>query len=152
MAKLTKKIGWQKYEDVIESQLTSPLFASLMESYISSQEAQLEKQIEQMEAEYGEEIFQEVNQHTNFDESELIQHQVVPFSKEMLEDMAMSANFDCWVGHCNFDITPRIKEILDNTDGIEVLKVCSRYRFFIGVGKMFQFKNVRKKLEKTLLT
>ena len=151
MTKITKKIGWQKYEDVIENQLSSPMFLALMESVAAAQDAQLEQQIEQMEAENGEEFFQE-NYHAETEGQDLVQHQVIPFSKDMLDDMAMSANFDCWIGHCNFDITPRVKEVLDSTEGVEVLKVCSRYRFFIGVGKMFQFKNVRMKLEKKLLS
>jgi len=31
------------------------------------------------------------------------------------------------------------------------LKICSRYRFFIGIGRMFDFKNVRKNIENILL-
>ena len=30
-----KRIGWQKYEDVLESQLTSPLIGHLLSSMIS---------------------------------------------------------------------------------------------------------------------
>ena len=63
----------------------------------------------------------------------------------------MITNYDCWVGHANFDITPTVKDILDRVDGVEILKICSRYRFFIGVGKMFKFKSVRKDLENQLL-
>ena len=43
-----------------------------------------------------------------------------------------------------------IKNILNTIDGVEVLKICSRYRFFIGVGKMFDFSEVRKNIEKEL--
>jgi hypothetical protein len=59
--------------------------------------------------------------------------------------------FDCWMGHTNFDITPKIKEQLNKIQGVEVLKICSRYRFFIGVGKMFSFTDVRKNIEKDIL-
>jgi dimeric dUTPase (all-alpha-NTP-PPase superfamily) len=51
------------------------------------------------------------------------------------------------MGHTNFDITNRIKETLDSIEGIEILKICSRYRFFIGVGQMFNFSEVRKSIE-----
>ena len=74
-----------------------------------------------------------------------------PISEQLLEDMAMLTNFDCWMGHTNFDITKDIKEVLNEVQGIELMRVCSRYRFFIGVGKMFDFKTVRKDIEKAII-
>jgi len=75
---------------------------------------------------------------------------ILPISDEFAQDAALVSNFDCWVGHTNFDITPSILKKLDETEGIEVLRLVSRYRFFIGVGRMFDFKNVRKNLENKL--
>ena len=63
----------------------------------------------------------------------------------------MLNNFECWMGHTNFDITPEIKNKLDTIKGVELLKICSRYRFFIGIGKMFEFSDVRKEIEDTFL-
>jgi len=57
---------------------------------------------------------------------------------------------DCWTGHTNFDITKGIQQKIECVRGVELLMVLSRYRFFVGVGKMFDFKNVRRKLEKTV--
>jgi len=68
-----------------------------------------------------------------------------------LKEASVLASFDCWVGHTNFDITPSIKDKLEKTTGIEVLKIQSRYRFFVGVGKMFDFKQVRKNIEDELI-
>ena len=68
----------------------------------------------------------------------------VAISKEMIEEASVIANFDCWVGHANFDITPSVKSGIEKTAGVELLKVQSRYRFFIGVGRMFRFGEVRK--------
>ena len=65
--------------------------------------------------------------------------------------MTMLSNFDCWMAYTNFDITKDMKSILNAIEGIEVMRVCSRYRFFIGVGKMFDFKHVRSDIEMTLL-
>ena len=62
----------------------------------------------------------------------------------------MLTSFDCWVGHTNFDITPTVKKTISEIKGVEVLKVTSRYRFFIGVGKMFKFTNVRSDIEKII--
>ena len=48
-------------------------------------------------------------------------------------------------------VTNNIKETLDTAEGVEILKINSRYRFFIGVGKMFDFKDVRTNIEEKLL-
>ena len=63
----------------------------------------------------------------------------------------MADSFDCWLGHTNFNLTEEIKEGLNKVDGIEVLKICSRYRFFVGIGKMFDFSDVRERIEKDIL-
>ena len=48
-------------------------------------------------------------------------------------------------------ITKKIKDTLNAAEGVEILKINSRYRFFIGVGKMFDFKDVRTNIEEKLL-
>lgn len=131
---MKKKIGWQKYEDALEKQLTSPLMQMVMEQFISREEAE--------PVDSGEPW------NTKEDEDE--DEKLVPFlsiSSELAQDAALVSNFDCWIGHTNFDITPSVLTMLNEADGVEVLKLCSRYRFFIGVGKMFDFKTVRKTLE-----
>ena len=46
-----------------------------------------------------------------------------------------------------YQLIPVTKKMLE---GIELLKVFSRYRFLVGVGKMFEFSDVRKTIEDTL--
>lgn len=131
---MKKKIGWQKYEDALEKQLTSPLMQMIMEQFISQEAAE--------PVDSGE------TWNTDNDDDE--DEKLVPFlsiSNELAQDAALVSNFDCWIGHTNFDITPSVLTVLNEADGVEVLKLCSRYRFFIGVGKMFDFKTVRKTLE-----
>ena len=43
-----------------------------------------------------------------------------------------------------------VREMLDSIAGVEVMKVCTRYRFFIGVGRMFDFHEVRRDIEDKL--
>ena len=76
---------------------------------------------------------------------------LIPVADKLIENINLVANFACWMGHTNFDITEDIKNELDSTEGVEVLKICSRYRFFVGIGKMFDFKDVRKMIEKSIL-
>jgi len=133
---MKKKIGWQKYEDALEKQLTSPLMQMIMEQFISREE--------------GEPVESGEPWSKNNDDDDDDDEKLTPFlsiSSELAQDAALVSNFDCWIGHTNFDITPSVLTMLNETDGVEVLKLCSRYRFFIGIGKMFDFKTVRKTLE-----
>ena len=138
-AKVSKKkrnIGWQKYEDQLENQMSSPLMNTILTGFA--------KQLPKIENEYEQEMEYE-------DEEDASDTPfMLPMSQQLMDDMAMLSNYECWVGHTNFDITPKVRNTLDTIEGIELLKVCSRYRFFIGVGKMFDFKEVRNKIENNL--
>jgi len=137
--KIIKEIGWQKYEDTLEEQMNSPLLDMLFETATKNME-QTEKQTEEEYAEVG------------YTEDEIEDtNTLINISGQIAKDIAMVSNFDCWMGHTNFNITPKLRDVLDAVDGVEVLKICSRYRFFIGVGKMFDFTNVRKSIEDSLL-
>lgn len=136
------RIGWQKYEDVIEKQLSSPLLGTILENIMSQTLDKLSENYEE-----DEETFEE-----NMSSQHLQMPMMVPMSPQLIEDVSMLSNYDCWVGHTNFDITPRIRDLLNTIDGVEVLKICSRYRFFVGIGQMFNFSEVRKNIEKELTT
>lgn len=142
MKKTNPQIGWQKYESVIEEQLTSTFFSDVLSNILGEVSSETEVE-DESEIVYEDEVQQ-------VDNSQLILAKI-GMNEKLFEDLGMITNFDCWVAHTNFDITPKIKKDLDSVKGIEILKVFSRYRFFIGVGKMFDFKNVRKNVENLLL-
>ena len=137
----SKKIGWQKYEDLIETQLSSPVFQQMLKGVVSN------IQPEDYDQE-NEEYYEQSNYNDEQVEDSLIIP--VPITDELSNEIAIMSSFDCWIGHTNFDITPSVKKTLDEINGVEILKICSRYRFFIGVGRMFDFKNVREEIEKTI--
>lgn len=56
--------------------------------------------------------------------------------------------FNFWVGHTNFTITEEIFDILDEVEGVEILDVFTRYRFRVGVGKMYVDGNVLRDIKK----
>tara|TARA_R100001377_G_scaffold63478_1_gene39110 strand:+ start:825 stop:1463 length:639 start_codon:yes stop_codon:yes gene_type:complete len=64
--------------------------------------------------------------------------------------MKPSDRWDCWMGHSNFSITNEITDKIELVNGIEALKIMGRYSFFIGVGKLFDIKDVRTDIEKEL--
>jgi hypothetical protein len=58
--------------------------------------------------------------------------------------------FNFWVGHTNFNINKDIKKIINKTDGVEVLNVFTRYRFRIGVGRVFAVKDVTRDINRRI--
>ena len=64
--------------------------------------------------------------------------------------MKPSDRWDCWLGHTNFSITNNIADKIEDIEGVEALRIMGRYSFFIGVGKLFDIKDVRTKMEKEL--
>ena len=92
---LEKQIGWQKYEDLLEKQISSPMLKTIIEQMVS----------------YSEEAYDEDDDDEPVDTYEGVAGKssipLLPISKQLMDDMAMLSDFDCWLGHTNFDITPQ---------------------------------------------
>lgn len=74
-----------------------------------------------------------------------------PVGMYQIDDrMSPIKQFDCWLGHTNFDITDSVQEYIESTPGVEVLVILTRYRFFLGVGKLFSFRDVRVNIENSI--
>jgi hypothetical protein len=74
-----------------------------------------------------------------------------PMGMYQLHDkMSILNQFECWMGYTNFDITHLIKNKIEKIEGIELLNITSRYRFFVGIGKFFDFSDVRINIEKAI--
>ena len=117
---------------MLKKQISSPLASMIMSS-----------QIEIAEEDYLEEdVFEE--------EIESQEIMAVPVPNSFYEQISLITNYDCWLGHSNFDLTPSIKLEIEKVEGVEVLKICSRYRFFLGIGQMFKFTDVRKNIEEII--
>ena len=133
---MSRKIGWQKYEDMLRKQISSPLASLIMSS-------QMVLLTEEEEEEYLEEdVFD-----GDVESQEVL---AVPVPDSFYEQISLITNYDCWLGHSNFDLTPSIKTEIEKVEGVEVLKICSRYRFFLGIGQMFKFTDVRKNIEEII--
>lgn len=55
-----------------------------------------------------------------------------------------SKNFNLWVGHTSFDLDDPTLDRMERVPGVEVLKVWTRYRFWLGVGKAFEEERVKR--------
>lgn len=126
-----KKIGWQKYEDLLQDQIKSPLLDILYREASNI--------IEDDEEDVYEDEYEDMKERF-----------IIPVNERLMENISLATNFDCWMGHTNFNVTEEVKQKLSKTEGVEILKICSRYRFFIGVGRMFDFTEIRRTIEKTL--
>lgn len=60
----------------------------------------------------------------------------------LTENTAPGKIFNFWTGHSNFNITHKISDIIENTEGVETLDIFTRYRFRISVGKAFKDSEV----------
>ena len=67
-------------------------------------------------------------------------------------DQTMPAGkiFNFWMGHSNFNITKPIAYIIEKTNGVETLDIYTRYRFRIGVGKLFEDGDVMREINSKL--
>jgi hypothetical protein len=59
-------------------------------------------------------------------------------------------NIDFWRGLTNFPITRQELKIINNCPGVELITYLSRYTFVIGIGRLFNFADVRLTLENLL--
>lgn len=146
MSKIIKKIGWQKYEDYIEKQLSCPMLQNILQNMLASDD---DSDVEELEDDEDDESYTDEDEKKN--PLAMVMQKMLPLTPQVIDDISMLANFDCWIGHTNFDITPKIKDQLNKIDGIEVLKIFSRYRFFVGIGQMFDFQNVRHDIENKII-
>lgn len=68
----------------------------------------------------------------------------------MNENTASGKLFNFWMGHTNFDISKKIAQIIERTDGVETLDIFTRYRFRISIGKAFNDSETMRNINKTI--
>lgn len=71
---------------------------------------------------------------------------IVPFDE--VKDCDKIFNF--WTGHTNFNISKKIANLIEQTDGVETLDIFTRYRFRVGFGKAFQDREVMNNINDKL--
>ncbi|MCW4040567.1 MAG: hypothetical protein NWE83_07425 [Candidatus Bathyarchaeota archaeon] len=131
---MTRKIGWEKYilEEFDQDSIIGP---DVLEGHEQEDQDILRSQIDQIIP------IQLFNNKVN-----------TPFGIIDPDNQFSAARmFDCWIGHANFPITDLEFNILDNEiDGLGCVKILSKYRFAIGIEKMFCFSAVRWQIQKEL--
>ncbi len=129
------KIAWEKWEDSAEENSSQKLLSQLF--------------AEQSPATEEEDV--DINDIYSGFMAELPTLVSSPVGVYKLHDrMSPTKQFDCWMGYTNFDITEEVKNKVESVPGVELLVVLTRYRFFIGVAKLFKFRDVRVSIEQFL--
>ena len=57
---------------------------------------------------------------------------------------------EMWMGHTNFPITTEVFNVIDATLGVAAFKTITPYQFLISPGKLFEWRDVRTRLERSL--
>lgn len=68
------------------------------------------------------------------------------------EHTASGKIFNFWLGHTNFNISEKIKALIEESDGVEILDIFTRYRFRIAVGKCFNDSEIMLSINKKIYT
>lgn len=132
-------IVWQKWIDPFGQDEEPTDF----DPYVGDYEDELEKDDNTSETDQKEYIEQ-----TNKKAIKVI---ATPMGIIPLNENTLSGKlFNFWMGHTNFDITPRIVDVIEKTKGVETLDVFTRYRFRIAVGKAFDDSEIMRNINKQI--
>lgn len=131
-----KKIAWEswseKERDLLDTDSVDSILNDLNEEELE-QIMQAENSLTPLMADFRSNIIQ------------------TPFGAVPIESILKpSDRWDCWLGYTNFNLTNKISDTIKIVDGVESLKVMSRYTFCVGIGKMFNFSNVRREIENAI--
>lgn len=66
------------------------------------------------------------------------------------DDLNPYKTYKFYLADTNFNVTQSVKDIIEETEGVEILKVLSRYRFIIAVGRCFDAGEVRMNITSQL--
>ena len=130
-----KKIAWESWNAIAEE-----IFIQELPPEIWPSDEVPAKYIDSHEMESPQEIF--------LNAPKAIYTPMGPYPLE--STLKPSDRWDCWFGHTNFDITNRIATKIELCQGVEALKIMGRYSFFMGIGKLFDIKDVRSTIESEL--
>lgn len=130
-----KKIAWESWNAIAEE-----IFIQELPPEIWPSDEAPAKYIDSHEMESPQEIF--------LSAPKAIYTPMGPYPFE--STLKPSDRWDCWFGYTNFDITNRIAAKIELSQGVEALKIMGRYSFFMGIGKLFDIKDVRSTIESEL--
>ena len=129
---MTNKIAWEKWDDIDLPQL-DPIDEKEDDPFLSGLDNAIEEDL--------------ISQ-LSFGPMLPAPKMRTPLGIFSIDDpLRPSKMFDCWIGHTNFDLTHEIAMEIEEVPGVEAFKIMSRYRFFIGIAQLFNFRDVREQIQ-----
>ena len=64
------------------------------------------------------------------------------------DPLGVIKQFNLYIGHCNFPITPQLGRAMESFPGVEIFHPFTPYRFLFAVGKIFDEEDVKRKFVK----
>ena len=58
--------------------------------------------------------------------------------------------FNFWTGHTSFSISAPIAAKIEGIEGVEILDIYTRYRFRVGIGRLFQDREVMNDIQRAI--
>ena len=58
--------------------------------------------------------------------------------------------FNFWTGHTSFSISGPIAARIESVEGVEILDIYTRYRFRVGIGKLFKDREVMNAIQQAM--
>ena len=66
---------------------------------------------------------------------------------DVIDPFAPHNRFEIWQGYTDFNVSKDFITLISKVEGIEMVIPTSRYSFMIGIGKLFNFRDIRFKIE-----
>ena len=141
MENASKKISWEKWRDPFADDEDDPM--------LSEQSSRDEDEDEDDEDSIIDEFLDKeaIELMPNPMRVVVTQMGVIPIMDHSLPGKV----FKFWTGHTNFDITQSVAKKIEDISGVETLSILTRYRFRVGIGKMFQDRDVMHKIQKAVV-
>lgn len=138
-----KKIVWEKWRDPY----------SFDDSYLNTEDFLLKSTEDVREFEELQEELEGIAEEEGYSMSQEQMLKFVVTDNGMVpinSNFSIDKIFNFWTGHTNFSITPSIALEIEKVSGVEVLDIITRYRFRVGVGKLFRGNEVMSSVQRTV--
>ena len=132
MTSIEKTIVWEKWKDPYEEK--DDWFPKVEDK----------KQIEEEDEEFSEEeiTFEQIPQILMANVGAMPMHRPPSIGKI----------FNFWTGHTSFSISGPIAARIECVEGVEILDIYTRYRFRVGIGKLFKDREVMNAIQQAMYT
>ena len=133
MTSIEKKIVWEKWKDPYDE----------TDDWFPKESKEPEETSEDLAFEEEDVIFEQPMQllMTNMG--------VIPFGG-MNNTPPIGKIFNFWTGHTSFSISSQIASQMELVEGVEVLDIYTRYRFRVGIGKLFKDREVMNAIQQVI--